>query len=77
LTKKLSNPKELIHYSCTLASNLFLLGFLEITSKKQIFQNTLFPKGLAYDSKIDNYRTPVVNSVIVCIADLAGDLKKK
>ncbi len=43
--------------------------------QKQIFQNTLFPSGLVYDSKIDNYRTPIVNSVIGYISDLARGLE--
>jgi site-specific DNA recombinase len=76
LDKKLSNPKELIHYTCNLASNLATDWVSGDYYQKQIFQNTLFPKGLAYDSKNDNYRTPIVNSVIVCIADMESDLKK-
>ena len=41
--------------------------------KKQMFQYTLFPKGLAFDSKINDYRTPVVNSVFALNAELSND----
>ena len=76
LDEKLSNPQELINYSLKLASNLSPLWELGDFHKKQILQNTLFPNGLVYDAKIDNYRTPVVNSVILCISNLAKDLQK-
>ena len=47
--------------------------------QKQNFQNMLFPKGLDYDTKIEHYRTPVVNSVFGCVRDLSkvlGEIKK-
>ena len=44
--------------------------------QKQLFQNVLFPQGLVYDSKIDDYRTPVVNDVIGCIAHLSRGLRE-
>jgi len=76
LDQKLSNPKELIHYTCKLASNLAPVWDDGDYYQKQIFQNTLFPSGLVYDSKIDNYRTPIVNSVIGYISDLARGLEE-
>ena len=36
----------------------------------------LFPKGLAYDTKIEHYRTPVVNEVIGCMAYLSRDMRE-
>ena len=39
--------------------------------RKQMFQSTLFPQGLAFDSKINDYRTPVVNLVIARNAELS------
>lgn len=74
LEQKLSNPKELINFSCRLSANLARVWFYGDYYQKQIFQNVLFPQGLAYDSKIEHYRTPVINKVIGCIADLAKDL---
>ena len=76
LEKKLSNPKELINYSLKLASNLSPIWESGDFYQNHILQNTLFPNGLVYDAKKDNYRTPVVNSMILCIADLATDLEK-
>ena len=74
LDQKLSNPKELINFACQLASKLRAVWASGDYYQKQIFQNTLFPDGLGYDSKTNHYRTPVVNSVIGCIALLSGDL---
>lgn len=71
LDKNLSNPKELINYTCKLASNLATVWDLGDFYQKQIFQNTLFPKGLGYDAKNDTYRTEEVNLVFAYIADLS------
>jgi mannitol/fructose-specific phosphotransferase system IIA component (Ntr-type) len=74
LEQKLSNPKELIHFTCKLASNLAPVWDSGNYHQKQMFQNVLFPQGLAYDVKIEHYRTPVVNSAIAYIADLSKGL---
>ena len=76
LNQKLSNPKELIHFACKLATNLAPVWSSGDYFQKQMFQNVLFPKGLLYDVKIEHYRTLVVNSVIACIADLSKDLEQ-
>ena len=74
LDLKLSNPNELIHYTCKLTANLSPTWSSGDYYQKQVFQNTLFPKGLVYDSKIEHYRTPIVNSVIGYVADLSRGL---
>ena len=74
LNQKLSNPKELIHFTCKLAANLAPVWSSGDYYQKQMFQNVLFPNGLLYDVKIEHYRTPVVNSAIACIADLSKGL---
>ena len=76
LNQKLSNPKELIHFTCQLAANLAPVWTSGDYYQKQNFQNVLFPKGLLYDVKIEHYRTPVVNSAIGCIADLSKGLEE-
>ena len=76
LNQKLSNPKELIHFTCQLAANLASVWASGDYYQKQNFQNVLFPKGLLYDVKIEHYRTPVVNSAIGCIADLSKGLEE-
>ena len=76
LNQKLSNPKELIHFACKLATNLAPVWSSGDYFQKQVFQNVLFPNGLLYDVKIEHYRTPVVNSIIACIADLSKDSDK-
>ena len=75
LDQKLSNPKELIKFTCDLSSNLNKTWDLGDYYQKQVFQNTLFPDGLVYDSKNEHYRTPKVNSVIGYIAQLSADLE--
>lgn len=39
--------------------------------QKQVFQNTLFPSGLGYDAKTEQYRTTTVNSVFALITELS------
>ena len=77
LNKKISNPKELIKFTFDLSSNLTKIWDLGDYYQKQIFQNTIFPDGLVYDSKNDHYRTPKVNSVIGYISEIARDLENK
>ena len=74
LDQKLSNPKELIHFTTKLTANLAPVWDSGDYYEKQIFQNTIFPAGLGYDSKIEHYRTPIVNSVIELILGLSNDL---
>ena len=79
LNQKLSNPKELIQFTCKLSANLTPVWASGDYYQKQIFQNVVFPKGLVYDSKIEHYRTPVINKVIGGVANLSkgsGEMKK-
>lgn len=76
LEKNLSNPKELINYTCKVARNLVEMWDSGDFHQKQIFQNTLFPSRLGYDAKKDHYRTPEINSVFKYIADLSRELEK-
>jgi site-specific DNA recombinase len=77
LEQKLSNPKELINFTCKLATNLPSVWDSGDYYQKQTFQNTLFPEGLVYNSKIERYRTPEkVNEVIHYVADLSKGLSE-
>jgi site-specific DNA recombinase len=76
LNQKLSNPTELINFSCRLSANLPMVWASGDYYQKQLFQNVVFPEGVAYDSKMEHYRTPVINKIIGCIADLANDSEK-
>jgi site-specific DNA recombinase len=79
LNQKLSNPKELIQFTCKLTANLTPVWASGDYYQKQIFQNVVFPNGLVYDSKIEHYRTPEINSVIGGVAQLSkglGEMKK-
>jgi site-specific DNA recombinase len=73
LEQNLSNPKELINYTCKLACNLVKVWDSGDFYQKQIFQNTLFPKGLGYDAKNEEYRIPEINAIFGYITGLSGD----
>ena len=77
LSEKLSNPKKLINFACKLSANLSKSWELGDFYQKQQFQTTLFPEGLVYDSKNNNYRTPKVNEVIALIANESRSLENK
>lgn len=77
LEQNLSNPKELIHYTCKLACNLGRMWDSGDFYQKQMFQNTLFPSGLGYDAKNDQYRTSEVNSIFALIADASKEWAEK
>jgi site-specific DNA recombinase len=74
LAQNLSNPKELINYTAHTASKLPTVWASGDYHRKQIFQNTIFPEGLAYDAKLEHYRTPIVNSVFGHVTDLSKAL---
>ena len=76
LSQKLSNPTDLINYTVHTASKLPSVWVSGDYYQKQNFQNMLFPQGLAYDTKIEHYRTPVVNSVFGCVSDLSKLLEE-
>ena len=37
----------------------------------------LFSQGLGYDTKIEHYRTPKINSIFGCVSDLSRVLEEK
>ena len=76
LNQTLSNPLELIHFTCKLAANLAPVWSSGDYYQKQTFQNVVFPQGLVYDAKMEHYRTPVVNSVIVYMANASKNLRE-
>ena len=76
LDQKLSNPKELIHFTTKLTANLAPVWDSGDYYEKQIFQNTIFPTGLGYDSKKEHYRTTEINGVVGYIAQLSRNLEE-
>ncbi len=77
LNEKISNPKKLINFACKLSANLSKSWEMGDFYQKQQFQTTLFPEGLVYDSKNNNYRTPKVNEVIALITHQSRILENK
>ena len=75
LEQELSNPKEFFYDTCKLASKLSSIWDSGDYYQKQMFQYTLFPNGLVYDSKIEDYRTPALNEVIRHISELSIGLR--
>ncbi len=73
---KLSNPKELIHFTTKLCANLAPVWDYGDYYEKQTFQNTLFPAGLGYDAKLEHFRTSEVNPVIGYAAQLSKELEE-
>jgi site-specific DNA recombinase len=71
LNQKLSNSKDLINYTCKLASNLAAMWDLGDYYQKRMFQNMLFPCGIVYNAKNEHYRTAKINHVFGYIAQLS------
>lgn len=63
ITQKISNPQQLINFTCKLASKLPLVWADSSFHQKQAIQNLIFPFGILYDSKIEHYRTTKVKHI--------------
>jgi len=77
LNQKISNPKELINFAVKIASNLSFVWESCDYHEKQSFQNMIFPEGLGFDSKIDDYRTSKINPVFAYYPELVRYYNKK
>lgn len=71
LSIPLSNQEKFINFSLEMCQNLSRTWTSSDLTKKQRLQKVIFPDGLAYDHPNHSYRTPRVNTVILCIAQLA------
>ena len=76
LNDRLSNPTELIHDTCYMAANLPSVWESWNYHEKQNFQNVLFPEGLLYDAKKEQYRTEKINCVFGYVAHCSQELLK-
>jgi site-specific DNA recombinase len=77
LAEKLSNHSELINFALKMSTNLNKMWKLGDFYQKKLFQTTLFPDGLVYDTEKNDYRTPNVNLLISYISRLSKDLEQK
>jgi DNA invertase Pin-like site-specific DNA recombinase/uncharacterized coiled-coil protein SlyX len=78
LTIKLSNPKELFDFVCRFASRIATVWTSANYHQKQMLQNMLFPTGIHYDAKIEQYRTPTVRFIferMACLVRRSGEKK--
>lgn len=63
ISQKISNPQELINFTCRFASRLPSAWAESNFHQKQAIQNLIFPMGILYDSKIEHYRTVKVKHI--------------
>ena len=71
LENRLSNPEKLIQHTCYMAANLAPVWESWNYYDKQNFQNIIFPLGVLYDAKKEEYRTEKVNAVFGHMAHLS------
>ena len=74
--KKLSNSSKFIDFSLELLMNTNKVWEQSNTTTKKSFQKLVFPKGVLYDFKNDNYRTDRVNAIFELSNSLSVDLIK-
>lgn len=61
---KLSNPEKVISRALEICSNLSELWVSGGYREKVQLQNLMFPEGILYDRRNDNYRTDKVNLIL-------------
>ena len=74
---KLSNPLHFINNSLKICSNLSELWVFADYDLRRKVQKILFPRGLFYDRKKEQYRTEDVNVIVQLTQYLSGDWNKK
>jgi hypothetical protein len=73
---QLSNLDEYIVYSLQLCNYLSEIWEKPNWEVKQKIQDLVFPEGVRFIKKINDYRTPLLNSFFAAIACLSNDLSK-
>ncbi len=73
----LSNLENCIEKYCYLLMKPSQLWASSDFKNKTIIQNIVFPNGLVFDRKNDDYRTENINEVISCFALLSKDLENE
>jgi site-specific DNA recombinase len=69
----LSNPDKFVAYSLELCINMSKMWHLSSIMDRKKLQYLVFPEGIFYDSKTDEYRTPRTNICIELIHRLSVD----
>lgn len=77
LSFKLSNPQELIEYNVQHAINLAFRWETGDHYTRTKLQNLIFPEGIYYDRKLDEYRTQNVNIIFEVIQRVSENIIKK
>jgi site-specific DNA recombinase len=74
---ELSNHKELIDYSLRLSSNAASIWQSGDYFHKQRFQRLIFPSGIYYDARNDEYRTFHINVIFMLNAHISRALEEQ
>jgi hypothetical protein len=74
---EVSNLEEVVENAIIYALKLAPAWVSGDYNEKQLIQKVVFPEGFYYNRKIDQCRTPRINSVFSYIADLAGGSGKE
>lgn len=75
--KKISNPTLFIDEVMRLLTKMPKIWQERDIMDKRILQNQVFPAGLSYDKRKDEYLTPAVGSVFGLLTSFSGDYKQK
>ena len=70
--ENISNPQLAIKKAVNLSSNLAATWASGDIATKDKLQSLVFPGGIAYDRKINGFRTAKTNSVFELISSLSG-----
>ena len=71
------NPEELIKKGVVFASELASCWLNGDYKERKMVQNILFPEGIIFDKKSDEFRTSQINTVIGLIAEISTIHKQK
>ena len=71
INRELSNPEEFVSYSLELCNNLRKMWVYSDVPNRKTLQNLVFPEGILFDSKKDEYRTTKLNSCLELISRLS------
>ena len=71
-----SNLDEYIRFTIKMSSSLNEIWRISDIGMKQNIQNLVFPEGIRFNKKTDNYRTLRVNSFFAVMGSLSNEMQK-
>lgn len=76
-SKDLSNPTKFMSFSMRMLTKMPKIWQKSTITDKRLIQRMVFPEGLRYHKKNDQYLTPRINSLLLLIDSLSGSYNKK